>query len=380
MLTTKRTRIGLAVILAGAATTAALPAMANPEIKLRGRIHMDAGYFDDDSVQLDDGFSFRRTRMGMSIKIDDQWSAQIEYDFAENGTSANDVKLMYNPGKGRISIGQFKVPMGLNELTSSNNITFIERASNSNVIVDSRRIGVGYDLHESNYGFSGMVFGRGIGGKETGDMPMGVAARFYFNPIREGDTVLHLGISGAHENRRDYQSLRYRDRPEARPDGDRLIDTGSITGVDKTTKVGLEFAYKTGPFSVEAEYLRADIKRDAGPEPTFDGYHIQASYVLTGESRGYRDGVFRGITPKNKGTGAWEVAARLSNIDLIDSGFQGGEQQNITLGLNYYANANVRFMFNYIRVDVEDSNASVKGTIVGDDSPNIFLLRAQVNF
>lgn len=376
------TRAGLTLLAAGV-SAAAVPVSADISVDLRGRFHVDAAYFDEDNVKLDDGFSNRRTRLGITGKLDD-WSILIEYDFAENGTTASDVLLGRKIGNGTLSIGQFKVPMGLNELTSSNAITFMERSSASSAIVDSRRLGIGYDLFAESYGFQAMVYGRAMGEKEPGDMPMGIAGRFYYGPSIGENGRFHIGVSAAHEDRQDYNTARYRERPEIRPDGNRLIDTGTISDVDSTTKYGLELAYLAGPFSVEAEYLSVDVDTDSGSDPTFSGYHVQASYVLTGESRGYRNGVFRGINPKNS-SGAWEVAARFSSVDLIDSGFQGGEQENFTLALNYYATNNVRFMLNYIMVDVKDSGAVVGGSnspavIVGDDSPNILAARAQFYF
>lgn len=380
-LSTTGTTLSLAMLAAG--MTVALPVIAAPEVNVRGRVHMDAAFHSEDQVPLGDGFLNRRARMGLSGKINSDWSFQIEYDFAENGTSANDVKLMYGVAGGRLSIGQFKVPMSLNELTSSNSITFIERASDSNLIADARRLGIGFDRFTGNFGFETMLYSRGIGDTALttpgGDNPIGLAGRLVFNPIRSDDHMVHLGLSTAYEDRRDYQTLRFRDRPESRPAGVRLIDSGNIVNADTTLKTGAELAYQAGPFSAEAEYLRVDVGRDAGDEPVFDGYHIQASYVLTGESRGYRDGVFRGVTPQGQG-GAWEVAARYSSANLNDSGFTGGKQKNITLGVNYYANANVRFMANYILVDVEGSSAVANGVEVGDDSPSILALRAQVNW
>lgn len=351
-----------------------------PEVKLRGRFHMDAGWHDEDVTKFGDGFNNRRTRMGIQGKLTPEWSFLIEYDFAENGSVANDVMMSRKLFGGSLNIGQFKVPMGLDELTSSNSSLFIERASNSNTIVDSRRIGVGYDYHAGQFGVQSMIYGRSIGGKQDGDMPMGVGARIYVNPIADGNMLIHLGGSVAYENRQDYNSLRFRDRPEARADANiRLIDTGAIDNVDDTLKAGAELALIFGPFSVEAEYLMVDVSREAGDEPTFDGYHVQASYVVTGETRGYRNGVFRGVSPKNNPWGAVEVAARYSSIDLNDDGFDGsGKQENITLGVNYYVSSNIRFMANYIMVDVTDRDPSkIAG---GEDSPNIFLLRAQYNF
>jgi phosphate-selective porin OprO and OprP len=374
----KVTRLGLAIFMGGIGASATLPVLANPEMNLRGRFHVDAAYYDEDEVGLDSGFLNRRTRLGVSGRLNEDWSGQIEYDFAENGVSANDVKLSRRLGAGTVTLGQFKVPMGLNELTSSNSITFVERASNSNVIADARRLGIGYDSFGDRVGVQTMVYGRAISGRQPGDMPIGIAARVLFNPRLGERTMLHLGVSAAYEDRQDYSTLRIRDRPESRPDGNRLIDTGDLTGVDSTTKLGLELALQSGPFSAEAEYLTVDIDR-AGNSPRFHGYHVQASYALTGESRGYRNGVFRGITPASR-AGAWEIAARYSSVDLINAGFQGGEQNNITLGLNYYAGSNLRFMANYIRVDVSDSTATVGGMVVGDESPSVLLVRAQFNF
>jgi phosphate-selective porin OprO and OprP len=371
-------------LMLGAITVATPPlAQGAIEIDLRGRAQLDAAYHDEDAVLLDDGFLNRRTRLGISGKLDD-WSVIIEYDFAENSTAAADVVLSRKLGEGTVSVGQFKVPMGLNELTSSNHVTFMERSSPSTVVVDpARRLGVGYAYFGSNYTLQTMAYGRAMGGKEAGDMPLGVAGRATYAPELDAGRI-HLGISAAYEDRQDYSTLRFRDRPELRVDGNRLIDTGNIVDVGSTAKLGLELAFQSGPFSIEGEYLRVDIDTDDGTDPAFSGYHLQTSYVLTGESRGYRDGVFRGVTP-DRPAGAWEVAARYGFVDLIDSGFQGGEQETITLGLNYYATSNIRFVANYIMVDVTDSAASVGGAnvppvIVGSDSPNIFAVRAQFHF
>jgi phosphate-selective porin OprO and OprP len=351
------------------------------EVSLTGRLHLDGAWHDEDRVPLSDGLLNRRSRLGARINWGDEWSGIIDYDFAENSTTAQDVFLSRKLGPGTLKIGQFKVPMGLNELTSSNNITFIERASNSNTVVDARRIGIGYDYCQGDIGFQTMVYTRAIGTTQAGDAPMGIGARFVYAPKVGADGLFHFGISAAYEDRQDDNTLRFRDRPEARPGGGvRLIDTSNIVDVDDTFKYGIELAYQAGPFSVEGEYLNVDVNRSAGAEPSFSGYHVQASYILTGEKRGYRGGVFRGVTPGQAGRGAWEIAARFSSIDLIDAGFQGGKQDNFTLGLNYYASANVRFMVNYIFIDVSDSTAVANGVVVGNDKPNVLLGRAMFYF
>ena len=104
-------------------------ALASPDFDIRGRAHFDAGFYDEDETQLDDNVILRRARIGVNGTLDENWDGRIEYDFSEEDVSAADVRLRRSLPMGRLIIGQNKVPMGLNQLTSSNNITFIERSS-----------------------------------------------------------------------------------------------------------------------------------------------------------------------------------------------------------------------------------------------------------
>lgn len=369
------------VLLLGAAVfTHAGVALAEPEFNLRGRMHLDYALHDDDQVELDDGFLFRRTRIGVKGSRNEEWSGIVEYDFSENDTSAQGVYLQRDlGGGGSIRVGHIKVPMGMEEISNTNYLPFIERSSPNTALVTSYRIGVGYQRFEGALGFQAMAFGRELGDNQDGDEPLGFGARAIYAPVLDGNQ-LHLAASFAYEDARDFNTLRFRDRPESRPDGNRLVDTGTIDGVDKVIKYGIEAAWQSGPFIAQAEYLAAGVDRDAGREPDFSGWYLQGNWILTGEQRGYRGGVFRNVKPGSPERGAWEVSARYSSLDLNDSGFQGGEQDNITVGLNYYTHANVRLMLNYVMVDVSDSGATVDGETVGDESPNILVGRAQFFF
>jgi len=373
------TKLAGALLLGSAALSFAVTAAAAPEFKVRGRVHVDYALHDDDEIDLDDGFLFRRAFMGFQGTIDENWSGIIEYDFAENNTNAQDIVLSRKLSGGTLKIGHFKVPMGMEEVASTNNLWLLERSSPNTALVDARRIGVGYDYFSGAVGFQGMAYGRGMGSNQEGDDPLGVAGRFVYAPVMGGNQ-LHLAASIAYEDVRDYNVRRFRERPEARVDGTRLVDTGNITDVDTTMKYGVEAAFQNGPFSAMAEYFNVSVDRNAGDEPDFNGWYVQGSWIVTGETRAYGKGIFRGVKPGGPDRGAWEVTARYSSLDLNDTGFQGGEQENFTLGLNYYANANVRFMLNYIMVDVTDSGAVVDGEPVGDESPNILIGRAQYSF
>ncbi len=343
------------------------------EFNIRGRLHMDAFYGINEADQFSNGFNNRRARMGMNGKINDNWDGRIEVDFADGGVSPNDFRFRrsFDHG-GRLWLGQFKVPQGLNELTSSNSITFIERSSPSNIITDSRRIGMAYEYFPSTLGFKTMVYGRSLGqrGDLEDDMPLGAAFRGVFCP-EVGGGNLHIGASVAYEDLMDNRDVGFSDRPEARDSKGgsvRMVSAG-IDNAESTLKNGVELLYLNGPFSIEGEYFRAAVSRKEGDNPVFTGFHVQSSFVITGESRSYSKGSLGTVSPSGD-AGAWEVAVRYSNIDLNDAGFDGGEQSNITLGLNHYVSSGLRFMLNAIIVDLDYQ----------DERPVLGLIRAQYNF
>ena len=72
---------------------------------------------------------------------------------------------------------------------------------------------------------------------------------------------------------------------------------------------------------------------------------------------------------KDGGKGAWEIAFRYSSIDLNDGAISGGEQDDWSLGLNWYPNPATRLMINYVHAEVDR---------VGE--ADFFLVRWQVDF
>ena len=116
-----------------------------------------------------------------------------------------------------------------------------------------------------------------------------------------------------------------------------------------------------GPLSLQGEYRRADFDAgDAGTPSDVDveGSYIQASYILTGESRGYKGkaGKFDKVKPKGP-MGAWELVAKYEDGELdIKTEAEETEYELLTLGLNWYANKNVKFMLNYLDADTDHAN------------------------
>jgi len=179
-----------------------------------------------------------------------------------------------------------------------------------------------------------------------------------------------LGLAASAEQRDD-DVARVRARPEANLTPVRLIDSGNLNHTDRIDRLGAEGAWKSGPWSVQAEYLSLDAHRNGLPDYAADGYYVYGSWVVTGESRPYKSGAFGNIKPAHD-YGAVELALRYSTLDLNDGTVQGGKEHDWTLGLNWYVGQHLKLQANYIRAFSDKGALSLDPTIVD--------LRAQIYF
>ncbi len=355
-------------------------------IKIGGRLHYDWAFMSQDSGirqslgALQDGTEPRRARFYLSGVLHEQVDFKVQYDFAGGATRFKDVYLGLTriPYLGKIRVGHMKEPFSLEEMTSNNNVTFMERAL-PNVFAPSRNVG----LLITNQAQDRVTWGVGVFrntndlGVGRGDGEFNFTGRLTGTPwhSKKGKKVVHVGLGYSYRSP-SQPSFRFRQRPEAHL-APRFVDTGTLT-MRSANLAGPEFAWVYGPASVQTEYVHAALNPvTPNGNANFHGYYVSGSYFLTGEQRNYRasEGRFRGIKPKRNfnlgegGRGAWELALRYSSLDLQDRTVTGGKLNDFTVGLNWYLNPNARLMWNYIR-----ANRDPRGKAA------IFQTRVQLNF
>lgn len=354
-----------------------------------GRLQADAAFYDADVNDFGDGTRVRRLFLDVRGTVYENWNYRFQYDFARPGgsdTSARGIRDAYIQYTGfgpALTIGQFKEPFGLEHLQSSLHTTFIERGL-TNAFNPDRRIGVGVSGNGSAWTAAAGLFGETAEGDvgSEGDEGWDLTGRFTWAPVNEAGKVLHLGIAGRHHQPEDStNSLRFRERPESNVTDVRLVDTGTLSGVDDLQSIGLEAATVIGPLSLQGEYITTSVNRGgAFDDADLNAWYAYGSYFLTGESRVYKGGIFDRIKPSSTvgkgGIGAWEVGLRYSAADLTDGTVVGGEQENLTVGLNWYLTQNVKLQANYIQVLDVDRPAS---GFDGEDVDTLSL-RAQIDF
>lgn len=381
----------------------------------------DIGIFPLNPVEIPpnafpSGAHIRKLEIDLTGGIGHDWNYTLGIDFeGANGRLArfSDSWVAYSGFADNIEVfvGRHSANwFGLENSTSTSWYPFLERSSMANVFYPGDGLGLlmDYWLEDAGFTFLALQPDQGTkivsndGRKFSNDRWMGLA-RATFAPCHELGNVWHFGLSGVvRQNDGALNQLRLNDFVmSTRPAGARaritpalvrtspreFFDTG--LSVSRAYAGNVEFARQCGPWIIQAEYSQGLIKRYAlnnqfghsfGSSVQVRGWDIQTQYMLTGEIHKYdvRDGNFGGIDVKSP-YGAWEIAARYDYVNLNDKDLMGGKEHDITLGLSWYWNNNVRVLLNYTYAQLYP-NAHIPAPFNNKRNLNIISARIQVKF
>lgn len=367
------------------------------KLRIGGRLQAD---FGTGGVQqrgfgpvFEENLAVRRAWIETYYSLKD-FEFAFQYDVNEPRVPVSDAIVAYKGFEDVIvTHGNFKEPFSLDQLISDNLSQFTER-SQADAFAPARNFGTAIGTHGDRWTAVTGVFGGNI---NTGVQNNGIASttRLTYAPWLSEDRndVLHLGLAGSYRALgEDTRGLSLSSRSEAFLFARPLVDTRTLDDADAIGRVGLEAAWQQGPFRLQAEYILTDVERRGGRPPLiFQGGYVQASLVLNRKGRPYRIApaygseyaVFTGVTVEEGqrvsrgGTGVFELGLRYSAIDLESREVRGGIEHDVTVGLNWYPERNLRFVFDYIRSHAAPSAEALnfdRRTVDAD----IFIGRAQV--
>ncbi len=346
---------------------------------LSTRLKLNASLFADTGVvglndQLDNAFpgqsgthtDITQARLTLLGWLFDWGMFKLQLEFAER-PQIKDSWFQLNPRPyiGLITMGNMKEPFSLGALVSSTDGTYLTRALPVIAFAPGRNIGImanntvldgavtwaigGFWNTGSYSDFAGAkdAFSNNIGFDATG--------RVTWLPTYadDGRTLTHLGVSLSLQSFTG--EVQFRAVPETSLIDANFVDTGLLQP-ERATLIALEYAEVRGPWSLQAELFVDKLDAPALGNPLLKGAYVSLSHVLTGEHRLYDRsvGVFDGIVPKHNfswadGTwGAFEVALRLSTLDLSDGALAGGRQRDLTAAFNWILNPHTRLMLNVV--------------------------------
>lgn len=365
----------------------------------------DQSVQDNIANQYRDGVDFRRARFRIDGTMYENTEWATEIDFVNSLVTRNQPLSLTSPGftesttvaltdfwwtfkevpiVGNIRLGQQKEPIGFEHLVSSRFLPFMERSYNQDSFYGGLFNGFNPGIQcFRNYGDkdgaiqfgifkpASNVFGYNIG---DGDYSITGRMTHLLWYADEGRSLIHLGISGRQASAVSerglptrVQTFRTRDAIRSGLAGDWPSPASiSLYGDDMQSLNG-EAVAVYGPWTVQSEYLLNGFQdartnlNGPGSNVTYHGGYIQLLYFLTGESDNYdrEKGAFDRVKPTHAfrwgkaacgpcpGWGAWQIGSRYNFLDLNDEGFNGGKLHNLTTGLNWFWNPNMKWQFNY---------------------------------
>ena len=390
---------------------------------------------------LSSGTNFRRVYLGVQGKLFGDWSYNFNYDFGGSGgtETPGHIQSVYLEYDGlapwAVRVGAYPPPANIEDGTSAGDTIFLERNAPSDL---QRNIAGGDGRDAVSLLYTGEDFfgavsytgnkiqdgakalaAAGATAAPNFDEQQAVLGRLSWLPVSSADAHLLVGVNGTYVIKPPdavangaatlattpggtaRNSITLSDPPELTVDsnGILLATTGSLPA-NHVSQWGGEVAGNWQNFYAQGGYYGFALDRApvafteftaSGTSHTkivqpsndaFSAWYVQASWVLTGESKGYNQSTGAFTPPKpahpfsfdGSGWGALELAGRFSDLNLNDhtldptnivtawSGanktydyyntVRGGDQKVWTAALNWYANNGVRLALDYQWIDV----------------------------
>jgi phosphate-selective porin OprO/OprP len=355
----------------------------NFEFRLRGLLQADSRHLIDDpaAARASDTFLLRRMEPSFEFTLGRLAYLKLQPQFAGDSVSTSDVFADLRFSKAVVlRAGKFKEPLVLEYLQGSGALTFMERGFPS-------ELGAGRDFGVQLHGellsgtvayalgrFNGAPDGRDAVSSDTDDRKEH-AARLFFEPFRNDDSVLRglgFGVAGSSGTKLGAATTatfnntlpRYRSPGQAtvfsyRSNSSPTLANTVIAAGDHARLTPQVYFYG-GSFGLLAEQIRSeqDVSLNGVAQTlAHDAWQAVASWVLTGESTGYR-GVASPASPyvpDGGGWGAFELGVRYGELDIDNAAFpvyadpadSVSAARSAGLVASWYLTGNVRLMLDY---------------------------------
>jgi phosphate-selective porin OprO/OprP len=362
-------------------------------IRFRGTLFADnRAYGGDSAPETADTFLLRSVRPTVEGTFAGIYDFKITPDFGSGRSSIVDayVAARFKPGL-VVTAGKFKPSVGLERLASEPDLRFMERGLPT-LLVPNRDLGVqlsgdfagGSFSYQVGY-FNGVTDGQSSDNLPSPDLESDTggdyAARVFFQPFINSDNFnlrgLGFGVGTTWQDLDGAATNPY--LPSYRSQGQLNVFSYRANTATGATPNNATFAngerlrlapqlyYYRGSFGLLGEYtqVKQDVSRTVGGTTRSDtltnsAWQAQFSWFITGEEEAFR-GFTPGSTfqPGKPGTGAWELVARIQELDVDDAAFTGGansfanpltaisKEKSYGVGVNWYPWNTVKLSFNY---------------------------------
>lgn len=382
-------------------------------IDLGGIIQGDGRFFTSGADKnVSSTFYLNRVRPILSGALGQYYNFNITPDFGQGKVVLQDAYINNTYFDfASLRAGKFKAPLDLERLQSDRDLEFSERSQIQNLVPNRD---TGFDLHGKLFDgrvFYDAAFMNGVPNNTASDTVdidnndgKDFVGRVFINPFSLGENrwlkQLGFGFAGSYGDERGNTTSTYKTYGQTTW----FSYNSGVTASGLRARWEPQIYYYAGRLGLMAAYAqdehslnrfatlgKAPWPRQINRTDTFTdtGYFAQASYYLTGEDSAYGwVKPIRRFDPRNGGWGAWEVAARISNVAAQTRQFQLGfanpsvaakTATEFVLGVNWYLSSHVKWYFDYANTFF-DGGAGTTATPKDRRNESVFESELQIAF
>lgn len=322
------------------------------QCKVTGRMLLDGGVYLKNDNHFGNGVEFGDLRIGAKVAYQN-WNMKVEIGYTGNKAAIKDAYAMYTQKKHTIQVGQFYEPFSLEMLCSTFDLRFNQSPGVVLALTNNRRMGVAYSYRSKRYYLSGGAFtDNDVNNLKNVSQGYALDGRIVYRPVFENEKLIHIGFATIYRtpdgslNEEDKNVFSYKS-PGVSTIDNRNIVAATIDHATHQIKFGTELLVYYHRFCLQSEYIRTHVKRDDAFENyVAQGGYLQCSWLLAGQTYLYDESVACPGRPKGK---SLELCSRFNYLTLNDgkAAIWGGEQKDISVGLNYYINKYIGVKLNY---------------------------------
>lgn len=327
-------------------------------IQFSGRLHFDLLYNNNKNKSLNknsngikdlsnnlNSFYVSSIMFNTKFKLSPDSLIVLKLDSKPNSINVKELYLTYTfSDKVYFILGQTAVQSSLESIGYNYTIFNNYSLFSSSDLFASYTSGFILKYLDKNYGTYIGIYSNSIHDKPSGISKLTFIGRAYFNPIRNGDNVIHIGMNTYQENRNN-----------------KIDNFKDLYPFKQIQMVGVELAINYSIFNFQSEYRTSWIEPEKYQKKfgNLYNFYLEGTINLTGENMIYKEGTFNFLKVKNpidkNGYGAFSMSFKFSetNINLKNNSHKinCGKYDEYITAFNWTPKDGIRFTLQYSKID-----------------------------
>lgn len=329
-----------------------LPAQDSLKVRFRSRGLLDAavsGYGKDDTQGY---YRLEDFRIGFKATYKD-YELKTDIGLGGGKVAVKDLLINVHFNNSIISVGNGYEPFSMDMLTSTSDMRFNQSAAAVLAYTNSRRLGITYYSNSKNRLLATGLYTdndiNSLGGNQNNSF-ISTSRIIWRKHSHKAKTLLHIGCAVSFKTKEvntdapPTKTIRSEGVTSMLPCP--MLET-DITNMGSEIKGVAEMLYMSEKIMIQGEYFRNRFNRTGGNRAySPHGGYIQCGLLLKGKGFDY-DEIY-GIPGRPSSDKAVELVARFNYTDMNDmaSDILGGEEKDVSVGLNLYLNKYIGIKIN----------------------------------